>query len=312
MNQTSLESANKTSDGTLQNISNNTVPATNQTVSSASTINNSTNNSTVKTSTSSGVANNTTYYNVTVKVPYKYWYKAKVKVAHTKYVNQKVKVKYKRYYKVKYKYHGKWYTKYKYTWKYKYVYKKVKKTYYTYTYKWNYQIRYKTVTKLTTTKPVATAAATTTVSKNPYLISSKNCQVTASTIKSVAKTITSSATSYSSKATKIFNWVRDHLAYSFYYNTKYGAVKTLQYRKGNCVDHAHLINALMRAVGIQSRYVHVSARFSSGSTYGHVFSEVYVNGKWLKADATSSRNSLGVVRSWNLVKFKARYASLPF
>ncbi|MDO9626606.1 MAG: transglutaminase-like domain-containing protein [Methanobacteriaceae archaeon] len=313
MNQTSLENANKTSDGTLQNITNNTVPATNQTVStSASTINSSTNDSTVKTSTSSGVANNTTYYNVTVKVPYKYWYKAKVKVAHTKYVNQKVKVKYKRYYKVKYKYHGKWYTKNKYTWKYKYVYKKVKKTYYTYTYKWTYQIRYKTVTKLTTTKPVATAAATTTFSKNPYLISSKNCQVTASTIKSVAKTITSGATSYSSKATKIFNWVRDHLAYSFYYNSKYGAVKTLQYRKGNCVDHAHLINALMRAVGIQSRYVHASARFSSGSTYGHVFSEVYVNGKWLKADATSSRNSLGVVRSWSLVKFKARYASLPF
>ncbi|PKL66192.1 MAG: transglutaminase family protein, partial [Methanobacteriales archaeon HGW-Methanobacteriales-1] len=54
----------------------------------------------------------------------------------------------------------------------------------------------------------------------------------------MAKSITSGATSYTSKATKIFNWVRDHLAYSFYYNTKYGAVKTLSYRKGNCVDHA--------------------------------------------------------------------------
>ena len=114
------------------------------------------------------------------------------------------------------------------------------------------------------------------------------------------------------KATKIFNWVRDHLAYSFYYNTKYGAVKTLQYRKGNCVDHAHLINALMRAVGIQSRYVHVNAKFTSGSTYGHVYSEVYLNGKWVKADATSSSNSLGVIRSWTLVKFKGTYASLPF
>jgi transglutaminase-like putative cysteine protease len=259
-------------------------------------------------------AANTTYnvYSVTVKVPYKYWYKAKVKVAHTKYVKQKYRKAYKSYYKTYYKYYGKWYTKYKYTWKYKYSYRWVKKTYYTYKYKWTYKIKYKTVTKLTTTKPTSTAAATTTtVSKNPYLISSKNCQVTASTIKSMAKSITKGATSYKSKATKIFNWVRDHLAYSFYYNTKYGAVKTLSYRKGNCVDHAHLMNALMRTVGIKSRYVHVKARFSSGS-YGHVYSEVYVNGKWLKADATSSRNSLGVVRSWSLVKYKARYTSLPF
>ncbi|PKL67032.1 MAG: pseudomurein-binding protein, partial [Methanobacteriales archaeon HGW-Methanobacteriales-1] len=97
-----------------------------------------------------------------------------------------------------------------------------------------------------------------------------------------------------------------------YYNTKYGAVKTLSYRKGNCVDHAHLMNALMRAVGIQSRYVHVSGKFTSGSTYGHVYSEVYVNGKWVKADASSSKNSLGVINSWTLVKYKGTYASLPF
>jgi transglutaminase-like putative cysteine protease len=300
VNQTSLENANQTSEETAENLTNTSNPTVSKTVSTSSepAVYNNTNN-TNKT--------NITYYNVTVKVPYKYWYKAKVKVAHTKYVKQKYRIAYKSYYKTYYKYYGKWYTKYKYTWKYKYTYRWVKKTYYTYTYKWTYKIKYKTETKLTTTKP---AEATT--NTGDYLSSTNNCQVTDSTIKSMAKSITSGATSYTSKATKIFNWVRDHLAYSFYYNTKYGAVKTLSYRKGNCVDHAHLMNALMRAVGIQSRYVHVSGKFTSGSTYGHVYSEVYVNGKWVKADASSSKNSLGVINSWTLVKYKGTYASLPF
>jgi transglutaminase-like putative cysteine protease len=310
VNQTSLENANNSSDGTIQNQTGTTNTTTNQTVSNNS-------NSTVKTNTSSSSTNKTIYYNVTVKVPYKYWYKAKVKVAHTKYVKSKYRVAYKSYYKTYYKYYGKWYTKYKYTWKYKYSYKWVKKTYYTYKYKWTYKIKYKTVIKQTTTKPTTLATTTstatkTTVSTSPYLSSSKNCQVTSTTIKSMAKSITKGATTYTSKATKIFNWVRDHLAYSFYYNTKYGAVKTLQYRKGNCVDHAHLVNALMRAVGIQSRYVHVKGKFSSGNTYGHVYSEVYLNGKWVKADATSSRNTLGVIKNWSLIQLKGRYASLPF
>ncbi|MDO9626521.1 MAG: transglutaminase-like domain-containing protein [Methanobacteriaceae archaeon] len=301
MNQTSLENANSTSGGTIQNPTNTTNQTTSKTLSTSS--------DSVIDNSSSSVKNNTTYYNVTVKVPYQYWYKAKVKVAHSKYVNQKVKVKYKSYYKVKYKYHGKWYIKNKYTWKYKYVYKTVQKTYYTYTYKWTYQIRYKTETKLTTTKPTSSSQS---ISSDPYLSSSKNCQVTDSTIQSMAKKITSGATTYTAKATKIFNWVRDNLAYSFYYNTKYGAVKTLQYKKGNCVDHSHLMNALMRAVGIKTQYVHVNAKFTSGSTYGHVFSEAYVNGKWVKADATSSKNSFGVIKSWTLSKFKGYYSSLPF
>lgn len=136
--------------------------------------------------------------------------------------------------------------------------------------------------------------------------------MTASTIKAKAKALTKGLTSTSAKATKIFNWVRDNLKYSFYYNTKYGAVNTLKYMKGNCVDHSHLLVALMRAAGIKARYMHVKAKFSSGNVYGHVIAEVYVGGKWLKADATSSRNTLGKIKSWTLVQYKGRYTSLPF
>ncbi|MGL6298265.1 MAG: transglutaminase-like domain-containing protein, partial [Methanobacteriaceae archaeon] len=116
------------------------------------------------------------------------------------------------------------------------------------------------------------------------------------------------------KAKAIFNWVRDNVGYSFYYDTKYGAKKTAQLRKGNCVDTAHLIVALSRATGIASRYVHGTCRFSSGNTYGHVWAQVLVDGKWVVADGTSSRNSFGFVQNWNINSFslKGTHISLPF
>ncbi len=149
-------------------------------------------------------------------------------------------------------------------------------------------------------------------SLRPYLKATKNCQVTNPQIKSLASKITKGKTTTYAKAVAIFNWVRDNLSYSFYYNTKKGAVGALNARTGNCVDTAHLVIALERAAGIPARYVHGSAKFRSGHVYGHVWAEVYVNGKWYKADGTSNKNSFGVVKNWSSATIKGRYASLPF
>ncbi|MGB9980377.1 transglutaminase-like domain-containing protein [Methanobacterium sp.] len=115
------------------------------------------------------------------------------------------------------------------------------------------------------------------------------------------------------KATNIFNWVRDYVNYSFYYNTKRGAVGTLKYRLGNCVDLSHLMVALSRAAGIPARYVHASCKFSSGWC-GHVWAQLYVNGKWINADASNNINDFGVIRNWNIKNdiLKGVYSSLPF
>ena len=147
-----------------------------------------------------------------------------------------------------------------------------------------------------------------------YLKATKNCQVTNSQIQSLAKSITSGKSSTYNKAAAIFNWVRNNIGYSFYYNTKYGAVGTLNAKTGNCVDTAHLLIALERAAGIPARYEHVYAQFSSGTWYGHVIAQVYVNGKWYYADATTSRNTFGVINNWNTAKATVYglYASLPF
>ncbi|KAF5079825.1 Transglutaminase-like superfamily protein [anaerobic digester metagenome] len=147
-----------------------------------------------------------------------------------------------------------------------------------------------------------------------YLNPTKNCQSTNAAIVALSKSITSSATSSYDKATKIFNWVRDNLGYKFYYNTQYGAVGTLNAKTGNCVDTSHLIVALSRAAGIPARYVHGSCTFSSGTVYGHVWAQIYVNGKWYNADAISLRNTFGVINNWNTSSWtlKGIYSELPF
>lgn len=142
------------------------------------------------------------------------------------------------------------------------------------------------------------------------------------TIKAVAKPDTSSVAALAKSlkgstvaitAVNLFNWVRDNIGYSFYYNTKYGAAGTLAHMTGNCCDTANLLVALARDDGITSRYVHGYCDFSSG-WYGHVWAQLYVNGKWYTADATSYANSLGVVKNWNTATatIYGVYNTLPF
>ena len=147
-----------------------------------------------------------------------------------------------------------------------------------------------------------------------YLASSKNCEVSNTKIKSIVNSLTNGLTTDNEKATAIFNYVRDTLSYSFYYNTKYGAVGTLTAKKGNCVDHTHLLVAMFRTAGLAARYVHGTCKFSSGSTYGHVWCQVLINGMWVVCDATSSKNTLGKITNWNTNSFtlKGIYSSLSF
>ncbi len=132
-----------------------------------------------------------------------------------------------------------------------------------------------------------------------------------SSVAALAKSLKGS-TAYNT-AVNLFNWVRDNIGYSFYYNTKYGAAGTLTHMTGNCCDTANLLVALARDDGITSRYVHGYCDFSSG-WYGHVWAQLYVNGKWYTADATSYANSLGVVKNWNTATatIYGVYNTLPF
>lgn len=144
----------------------------------------------------------------------------------------------------------------------------------------------------------------------PYLKPSLNCQSDNKAIISLSRDV-ASGSDYD-KATKIFNWVRDKVSYSFYYNTKYGALGTLNGRKGNCCDQTHLLIALSRAAGLPAKYVNGECTFRSGKRYGHVWAQIYVNNKWYNADAISSSNSFGVINNWNNPSIYGYYREITF
>ncbi|MBE6509136.1 MAG: hypothetical protein E7Z77_06945 [Methanobrevibacter sp.] len=160
----------------------------------------------------------------------------------------------------------------------------------------------------------ATGTTNTITNLAPYLAATTNCQVTNAKIKELAAKLTKGLTSDYDKAKAIYNYVRDYISYSFYYDTKHGAVGTLNAKSGNCVDQAHLSIALYRAAKLPARYVHGTCRFSSGSTYGHVWAQVLVNNKWVVSDTTSSRNSFGNIVNWNTNSYSLHgyYSSLSF
>ena len=191
-------------------------------------------------------------------------------------------------------------------------------------------------TKATTTKTTAstkktnntkasvskTATKTVSSSKTPlsealrkYLTSTKNCQVKNKDIQDLAKSLTSKLKSDYEKGKKLFNWVRDNIHYKKYRNTLRGAVKTLKAKKGNCVDQSHLLVALSRASGIPARYVKGgSCKFTSGYVSGHIWTQLYINKKWVVADTTSPRNTLGKIRNWNTKSYKlyGQFCSISF
>ncbi|WP_456483224.1 transglutaminase domain-containing protein [Methanopyrus kandleri] len=122
-------------------------------------------------------------------------------------------------------------------------------------------------------------------------------------------------------AKKIEYWVSPYddvdphgIKYRYYYNTRYGAWKTLQLGRGNCCDHAHVMVALCRASGIAVRYRHEVTRFPSWGTCDHVCVEVglpenVVDGKsqdvkWVRMDPTNPNSQC--------VRLKATYPNLPF
>ncbi len=124
-----------------------------------------------------------------------------------------------------------------------------------------------------------------------YLSSSTNCQVKNANIKKLAESLTKNCKNNLQKAKKIFNWVRDNIAYEKYPNTRKGAA------------------------GIPARYVNANnCKFSTGYTSGHVWAEFLIEDTWVAGDTTSCRNSFGVVKNWNIKNYKllGKYSSISF
>lgn len=151
-----------------------------------------------------------------------------------------------------------------------------------------------------------------------YLISSTWCQSKNATIISVAKTGMKYASGGYANPTStyqamynLFEYLNSKMIYDYYYDTQKGALKSWTSKYANCCDHAHLMNACARSLGVPGRYVHGYCRFSSGLLTGHVWSEVLCGTSWKTADLVSDYNYLGYKTSTTLELYN-RYATLPF
>ena len=145
-----------------------------------------------------------------------------------------------------------------------------------------------------------------------YLSASANCEVGDSQISGLASNLVSSQSSTYNNAEKLYDYVRDNIDYSYYYDTQKGAVGTLNAGYGNCVDQSHLLISLLRTAEIPARYCHSTCSFRSGLTVGHVWAEALVNDTWYSCDTTSSSNSFGNIVNWYQNTGVTNYASLPF
>ncbi len=119
--------------------------------------------------------------------------------------------------------------------------------------------------------------------------------------------ITKDIESNKDKAIALFYWVRDEIkynAFSYYPKVKANlkASVTLRRRNGFCMSKATLLSTFARAVGIPAR-IHmvdiinhkISQRLrdlmGTAAFYCHAYSELYLDGRWVKATPVFDKNT---------------------
>lgn len=94
----------------------------------------------------------------------------------------------------------------------------------------------------------------------------------------------------------VADWVHEHFAYvSGASRGTDGAVETLLAGRGVCRDYAHVVVALLRALGTPARLVSVFAPGLSPMDF-HAVAEVWVEGAWHVVDATRLAPRQSLVR----------------
>lgn len=88
-------------------------------------------------------------------------------------------------------------------------------------------------------------------------------------------------------ASRIFEWVSNHLTYTGYAKNSRGARYALLNKKGDCTEFMYLFVALCRARNIPARCI---SGYLSGDgavikpVHYHNWAEVYIDGKWVLSD----------------------------
>lgn len=129
-----------------------------------------------------------------------------------------------------------------------------------------------------------------------YLISAKHIESNEEIIIDTALEITKNCSSDLDKVRAIYDWVVDNIEYDYeklskhdkgQYDNQYGALNTLNTRKGVCYDYSTLVAALTRSIGIKAKVV--EGNLDKGRLKGfHAWNEVFISesGGWINIDTT--------------------------
>ena len=111
----------------------------------------------------------------------------------------------------------------------------------------------------------------------------------------MAKEATKDATTPWEKAVAAERYLHDTLEKANYSQAFATAAETAKSKSGDCTEHAVLLAALGRALGIPSRVV-VGLVYSEplGAFGFHMWTEMYIDGTWVPMDATLGNGGIGV------------------
>lgn len=124
-----------------------------------------------------------------------------------------------------------------------------------------------------------------------YLLPSDGVESDSHLVKELALTITKNSKTDFEKAKAIHNWISKNIAYDMEkykvakYNLGDGALRTIELRKGLCLDYSQLAVALSRSIGLEAR-IAVGKAKSKDEWFGHAWNEVKVGGRWIVMDTT--------------------------
>lgn len=149
---------------------------------------------------------------------------------------------------------------------------------------------------------------------NSDMIPDKFCDINDPVVVAARDAAIAGKTNTLDKIKAIFEYARDKWEWEDYYNSRKGAITTINSKGGNCCDLSHAIIAMARSAGIPARYVHgPETYYPSGSIWGHVWAELYADGKWYVCDASNNDCTLDHP-VWILEKstINGKYRDLPF
>lgn len=127
-----------------------------------------------------------------------------------------------------------------------------------------------------------------------YLVSSSLVQSDDDAVREFARNAVGTATDPAAQARLLEAAVRRHIRSVNFSSAMASASEVVRSRSGDCTEHAVLLAAALRAVGIPSRvvvgYVHASASHAFAM---HMWTEAQLGGEWYPLDATQAAGGIG-------------------